>query len=398
MQTNHKILFQQVVRFIAKKCKNLNRKAILLSLFMIVFSYCLSNFERPLFVETKLLQVVSLAKNFITGGIDTSENPDSIIFIDVSYDRDLIAIKENGIIKGNVDVTDKSKLERFLRFIMDSNYKAVVLDIDFSNKFFTKKDLVIADLINKMDNIYIAKGENITTSKISNKAYWVDHYVNALDNSFTKVALERNDTLSLPMKMYQDNSKVKLSNKWGLFYFADGCLARRCIYPKMYIGSDITSYSLGQELLNDSIYTPQEVQTLVRNKLIFIGSVEGELDNYNTYNGEYPGNIINANIYLSLWNKAYKYPLWLIMVQFVLFYICGVHMFQGSNANVKRPNTVSSLLRISSFVWFYYTAILAIVCIVIYLLFGEAYDILFSSAVLSIIHGVVKFFNHNQHE
>ena len=176
---------------------------------MIVFSYCLSNFERPLFVETTLLQVVSLAKNFISGGLDSSEHPDSIIFVDVSYDRDLITLEENGEIKGKVDVTDKSKLERFLRVIESSKYKAIVLDIDFSNKYLTESDSAIADLINKMDNIYIAKGENITISKISNKAYWVDHYVNALDNSFAKVSLERNDTLSLPMKMYQDNSKVK---------------------------------------------------------------------------------------------------------------------------------------------------------------------------------------------
>ena len=394
MRISPKVLLRRVVTFIAKKCKSFNRKAILLSLFMIVFSYCLSNFERPLFVETTLLQVVSLAKNFISGGLDSSEHPDSIIFVDVSYDRDLITLEENGEIKGKVDVTDKSKLERFLRVIESSKYKAIVLDIDFSNKYLTESDLAIGDLINKMDNIYIAKGENITISKISNKAYWVDHYVNALDNSFAKVSLERNDTLSLPMKMYQDNSKVKFTNLWGLFYFANGCLARRCIYPKMYIGPDVTPYYLGQDLLNDSKYTPEEVRTLVKNKFVFVGAVEGELDNYNTYNGEYPGNIINANIYLSLWNKAYKYPLWLIMMQFFLFYICGLHVFQGSNDNAIRPNTVFSIIRVSSFIWLHYTAILAIVCMVIYLLFGEAYDILYSSTALSIIHGIVKLFNY----
>lgn len=394
---------QRLTAYLTSLKGNINRKAIVLSLFMTVLSYCFSNWEYPLFVETKLLQITSLFKNFVSGGLDTSETPDSIIFVDVSYDRELIKYIEDGNVKGEIDVTNRLKLEKFLQIIDTADYKAVILDVDFSKKYNTGKETSIADLLDQMDSIYIAKSDDILNPKLLKKAYWVDHYVNALDNSFSKVALTRNDTLSLPMKLFLDKSHMNFSNIWGILYFVDGGLARRCIYPDLYIGSkNVITYSLGQELLNESNdslgYTPQDVRTLVKNKIVIIGSVKGELDNYNTYSGEYPGTIINANIYLSLWNGAYNYPVWLIVLQLLLYYLCGTQIFKSSKDSDQGYNSFTWMIKVSSFVWLHYTGILTLVCLLIYLLFGEAFDIIYSSTVLSIIHGFVKLLKYIRYE
>lgn len=387
--------------FISYAFVSFSWKACLIAIFMTMLSYFFSNFEYPIFVETKFLQIASLINHSIKGGVEATESPDSIIFVDVSYDRELITIKENGLVKGEIDVTNRSKLEQLLKLLKCSDYKAVVLDIDFSSKYETGRETAIADLASQMDSIYIAKSDDITNAKILNKTYWVDHYVNALDNSFTKVALTRNDTLSLPMKMYLDKSHKRITNICGLVYFVDGTLSRRCVYPNMYIGSNVITYGLG-ELLNannDPLgYTPNDVKTLVKDKIVIVGSVEGDLDNYNTYCGKYPGAIINANIYLSLWNGAYKYPSWLIIIQFVLFYICGIHILTDHKDNKFENKSVTGIIGVSSFVWLYYTFILAIVCLFVYVVFDEAYDIIYSSTVLSIIRGFVELSKNIRHE
>lgn len=354
---------------------------------MVICSYLFSNLSASLTGEPNILQGIELAKDYLDiGSLETSA-PDSILFVNVSYDRELVDY-DDGINEGNIDITDRHKLIQLLEYAKGINYRYIVLDIAFADELYPKDSLSdsLFDLIQTLPRIVVAKSNDFTIDeRLNEKEGLVDYVTTVFDDTFTKIPLIEGDTTALAMHIFEDLHDVRIKSHCNLLYTCENQIVRRCIYPKMYINNRNLSFlNLGSMLLNSTIYTRDDIVKLLTGNIIVVGAISGSLDKQNTYIGNLSGAVINANIYLSLCNGAYKIPWWLWLMQLAVFYMCGLVIFQGvEEINQKKKNPILLL-------WAYYSAFLTILVALIYIATGEAYDIMFTATTLTVIHWLVK--------
>lgn len=372
--------------------KLIDRKAIILSLLTCVLSYCISNIKEPIIGETLFIQYVELFKNIFNGGEITSDENSDYVFVNVSYDRSLAEFRDPaGNLEGNIDITDRRKLCDLLSVLSISNCKHIMLDVSLDQHYKTQYDDRLNSLIRAIPNISTALKDHSEDYTPGEKEYYTNHNINAIDDSFNKVALLWGKNESLPYHVFKEVTHKQLNSIFGIFYYCDGQPARRCVYPKMYFSSEDTYYyNMGQDLLNKENYSVEDVQELVEGKIVIIGSFGGSLDKHNTYNVESYGAIINANILKSLFEESYVYPLWFIIFQFLLFYICGLFIFEGIFIASEKSRIHRLFLFLSKTIWLNYTIVIGHICVILYLFTGQAYDILITSTFLSIIHWTYK--------
>lgn len=364
-----------------------NVKALTLAFAMLVLSYFFSNFSASMTGEPDILQGVELFKDYFDLGSPETSTPDSILFVNVSYDRELIPY-DDGINEGNIDITDRRKLIKFLEIVRTTEYRYILLDVAFD------KDLLKDELIN--DSLYniLASTRDLALSnseafvideRLQPKGGLVDYCTSVFEESFTKIPIIEDNSVSLPMKMYEKLQGKHIESHFNMFYTCEGHLVRRCIYPKMYINNRNLAYlNLGGDILNESRYTNEDLNLLLKDKIIVVGAISGPLDVHNTYIGNLSGAVIFANTYISLCHGAYRIPPLLCILQFFIFYACGVVIFRDEKENAQKKKSPLVLL------WAYYSVTLTILVIVIYLFTGEAYDILFTATTLTVFHWIIR--------
>ena len=104
--------------------------AIGLSILILIFSYLLGNTSFPLPNEIELFQKINGLNAFL--GVKKGNMPDSILFINVCYDKELVDYEENGIPVGKYVITDREKLLRLLTQAKEANnYRYIFLDVIF---------------------------------------------------------------------------------------------------------------------------------------------------------------------------------------------------------------------------------------------------------------------------
>ena len=357
------------------------------SFIMLICSYVFSNFSASVTGEPDVLQAIELFKDYFDLGSPETSFPDSIVLVNVSYDRELIPYND-GVNEGNIDITDRNKLIEFLTLARNTEYRYILLDIALDKRLL--KDTPLNDslynTITTIPKLFLSKSEEfVTDERLKQKGGWVDYCTNVFEETFAKVPIVEDDTVSLAMRIYEDQQKQHIKSYFNVFFSFDGRLVRRCIYPKMYINNrNLTFLNLGSDLLNESVYTDKDLEILLKDKIIVVGAISGPLDVHNTYIGNLSGAVINTNIYLSLCNGAYNIPMWLILVQFLIFYACGIVIFRKSDVDTTNKKSPLVLL------WAYYSVFLSVLVALIYILTGEAYDILFTATLLTLIHWTIK--------
>ena len=110
--------------------------SVLTSTVIIIFTYVMGNIGYPLPGETGALKQITDYKRFL--GMQIDNVPDSILLINICYDKALVPYQENGIPVGKTVITDREKLLQFLtKAKKANNYRYIFLDIFFeegSNK------------------------------------------------------------------------------------------------------------------------------------------------------------------------------------------------------------------------------------------------------------------------
>lgn len=368
----------------------LNVKALVLASAMLVLSYLFSNFSTSMTGEPDILQAVELFKDYFDLGSPETSSPDSILFVNVSYDRELIPY-DDGLNRGNIDITDRAKLIKFLKIVKNSDCRYIILDIAYDKELLKNEPLndSLYNILSEIPNLALSKSEAfVVDERLQPKGGLVDYCTSVFEETFTKVPVIEDGEVSLPMKVFEELQSKHIEAHSNLFYTIDGKLARRCIYPKMYVNNRNLAYlNLGNDILNEggnSGYTSNDLKTLLKDKIIVVGAISGPLDVHNTYIGNLSGAVINTNTYISLCKGAYKIPIWLLAIQFLIFYACGVFIFSDDKEKEKKKNKPLVLL------WAYYSVVLTILVVLIYVLTGEAYDILFTATTLTMIHWIIK--------
>ena len=117
-----------------KKNRKTMRISVLVSIVIIIFSYMVANSAYPMAGEYTALKSIYDFKKFCGQQLDNV--PDSILFINVCYDKQLVPYEEEGMPVGSIPITDREKLLQFLNKAKEAdNYRYIFMDVLFDEEF-----------------------------------------------------------------------------------------------------------------------------------------------------------------------------------------------------------------------------------------------------------------------
>lgn len=299
----------------------LNKKSLIVSAInafvVFILCYTIDNLPYSFVGDATLGQRFDQVKQFVSS--KDEDIPSDLLLINVAYDRELVDVTDDfGFPKGNIDITNRSKLLELLTRLNNSHYKYIVLDVSFSNEHKTEQDSALFNLIHKMKRIVVAKSEKIETadSILLDKARYSDYSTHISESNFVKYEYIRNGEPTLPYQIYLDLGGDEIHSFAGLYFFK-GRLANKSIvlrYPiKIWnkyvlnssskIMAEPQYYNLGSDILDTDIDT----SSLTKDKIVVIGDFS-ENDIHDTYIGKIAGPIINLNAFYALTNDNLSIP------------------------------------------------------------------------------------------
>ncbi len=310
--------------------------SILLSFFILIFSYLLGNTSFPLPDEIGLFQKINGWNSF--WGIPKGNIPDSLLFVNVCYDKELVDYEENGMPVGKFVITDRQKLLDLLTKAKEANnYRYIFLDVIFEEGIETPVDSALFHTIASMDRIVIPVHENVELhdSILYPKAANADYTIAWEETNFARYQFLHRVGESVPLKMYTDKLKLEgtgIHKHWGgLWYTDDGRLCRNGITLLMKVRMtgrlmdtegqvrERNYIHLGADLLDmDSIISVKEQ---IDDKIIIVGDFKNDV--HDTYIGPQPGSAICINAYIALMNGDHLISYWAIFLLFCLYFVIG---------------------------------------------------------------------------
>lgn len=371
---------------------------------VLILSYVIDNSPYSFVGGATLGQRIEQIKAYL--GVSADVVPEDVVVVNISYDRALVTVlDEFGFPKGNIDITDRSKLLRFLQKAKRSNYKYLMLDVTFVKGHKTDVDSILFNEISKMNNIVVAKSENFVLADdiLSPKARYSDYSTHIAETNFVKYDYFRNGELTFPAKVYYDLSSKRL-HKFGPFYFFNGRLARKSVVLKLpiklwneyaaYEMPDSKSfrfryYNLGSDILESGM----DVAKLIENKIVVIGDV-CENDMHDTYLGKIAGPIINLNAFYALVNDDLSIPYLEIVGLFVIYFAISFILIKRFSVinfipflKKHKSKTFRFLLSFVSL-----SLLFTVVGLSGYLLFGVEINILVPSLYFTIFGYAVNYY------
>lgn len=366
-------------------------EAILYSVILMLICYFVDNSGYSILGDATVGQHIEQLRLMLGKKSDTL--PDDVYLINVAYDRQLIPLKDTlEMTKGNIDITDRQRLVDLLTEMKSADYKYVILDVLFDEKWHTPADSTLYALISSMDNIVVAKtatakiADEIPTSKLR----FSDYSKLILESNFVKYEYIRMGEPTLPYQMYVDLYGNQIS-RHGWFYFFNGLPAYKSVVLRhpvklwddkrqdssIAFGLEARYHNLGSDILDAGIDIPE----VVKDKIVVIGDFCEE-DMHETYLGQIAGPVIIINAYLALIHDDLSIPVWLIVFLF-LFYtaisyciICRYSLRQ-SIPFLNKIKSKSTLLIIS---FCSLSTLMTVVAGLLYIIFHIDIDIFIPSA------------------
>lgn len=328
--------------------------SVLTSTVIIIFTYVMGNIGYPLPGETGALKQITDYKRFL--GMQIDNVPDSILLINICYDKALVPYQENGIPVGKTVITDREKLLQFLtKAKKANNYRYIFLDIFFEEGMNTAYDSALFHTIASMDRIIIPKHDeaNLCDSILNPKAANADYATTWQVLTFSRYQYLHNNEASVALRMYQDRFGTDIKRHWGgLWYTDNGRLCQNSstlLLPVRVTGSLLDDEGqvrernyihLSTDLLDLDRVIPISEQ--IDDKLIVIGDFKNDI--HTTFLGAQPGSSILLNGYLSLSQGAHLVN-WLFMsLLFVIYIVIGLFYLSGHSFSSLVMNPWISIL------------------------------------------------------
>ena len=176
------------------------------SLVIIVFTYLFGNTRHSLPGDNAALTEIYYAGKFLGNKIENV--PDSLLLVNVCYDKQLVGFEEEGMPVGDVVITDREKLLRFLTIAKEAdNYRYIYLDINFEEGYDSPSDSALFETIKSMDRIVIPNhsGIRMKDSTLFAKSANADYSITWKVRVFSRFQYLRNDTVvTVPLKIYSE--------------------------------------------------------------------------------------------------------------------------------------------------------------------------------------------------
>lgn len=262
-------------------------------------------------------------------GLSQDDIPEEVVFINIAYDRELVPVNdEYGLTKGNIDITNRENLARFLSEA--NGYRHIMLDVLLSKEFQSESDsLLIATLLSKKD-ISIAQSENteLLDSALLQIAGYTDYSTDILETNFVKYEFSKNGEPTMPLRAYRELTSDLGFRSLGPFHFHNGRLSWKSLtlrFPtklwKDSRSSKDNSMLAEKVILNlgsDILDTGLDIKELVKDKIVIIGDFT-EDDIHDTYIGKIAGPVINLNALEALFRNELEIPWTLVLFLFLTY-------------------------------------------------------------------------------
>ena len=349
-----KIPFWNTIKTWIRQHRSLVFLSVLTSTIIIIFTYVMGNSGYPLPGETGALKQITDYKKFL--GMQIGNVPDSILFINVCYDKALVPYEENEVPVGNTIITDREKLLLFLTKAKEANnYRYIFMDVFFEEGMETEYDSALFNTIISMDRIVIPKhkGVNMCDSILYQKASNADYATTWQALTFSRYQYIHDEDESVALKIYQDRFGSDIKKHWGgLWYTDNGRLCQNSatlLLPIRIMGSLLDEE--GQVRERNYIYLSADLLDLdevmpvseqIDDKLIVIGDFKSDV--HSTFLGPQPGSSILFNGYIALSQGAHLVN-WLYMgILFVIYIIIGLFYLSGHSFSSMCANPWLSIV------------------------------------------------------
>lgn len=331
--------------------------------------------------EKMKLQVCEWAKQSIRKQDTGSDMFDSVMMVNVHYDKVFALEKVDNNPRGYESVTDHRKLLTFLRKLKEyDNYKYIMLDLYIEKNIAQECDSELISLIESMDRIVVPiplGGAEKLDKRLVSHAAMAKYGSTLWESDFVKYPYYSDGVKSIPLKMYEEVTGRTISDYKLLAW--DRGIARKNVLLTYEFREHVFPYHLGKGILGGSLAGIQSEGILnkpqkFKDKYILIGDFNE--DSHDTFLGKMSGTAINFNAFISLLHGKHRPGLPMILVLYVIF--TGLVYL-----------TLTCSKAVSGGFWSYGTWLL-IFCIAVYLLFNEVYEILVLSVVYSVFNWFIK--------
>ena len=331
--------------------------------------------------EKMKLQVCEWAKQSLRKQDTGSDMFDSVMMVNVHYDKVFALEKVDDTPRGYESVTDHRKLLTFLRKLKEyDNYKYIMLDLYIEKNIAQECDSELISLIESMERIVVPiplGGLEKIDKRLVSHAAMAKYGSTLWESDFVKYPYFSDDVKSIPLKMYEEVTGRTISDYKLLAW--DRGIARKNVLLTYEFREHLFPYHLGKGILGGSLAGIQSEGILnkpqkFKDKYILIGDFNE--DSHDTFLGKMSGTAINFNAFISLLHGKHRPGLPMILVLYVIF--TGLVYLTLKCSKV-----------VSGGFWSYGTWLL-IFCITVYLLFNEVYEILVLSVVYSVFNWFIK--------
>ena len=300
------------------------------SLVIIVGTYLFGNTRHSLPGDNAALTEIYYAKRFLGRTVDNV--PDSMLLINVCYDKALVEYEEDGMPVGNMVITDREKLLKLLTIAKAANnYRYIFMDVNFEEGINSPSDSAL-----------FANADYSITWKV--RAFSHFQY------------LRYDSVITVPLKIYSERigaDGCAIKPHWGGLWYTDNgrlCHNGVTLLMRMVVNGRLIeedgqsreySYSyLGSDLLDIDEVFP--VKDQLEDKIVVIGDFL--TDRHTTYLGSQPGSVVCMNAYLALMAGDHLINGWLVILLFLVYMIVGTFYLRGNSFSSLFQNPWLSVL------------------------------------------------------
>lgn len=377
MKLNIKQLYQKCSTFFQNR-----KKAIVVSFMNAILltfgTYLMNNCSIFTGENLKLYAGLEYAfpnKNFVN---------DSILFINIAYDKQIAKKTIDGIKVGNTDVTDREELIRLLRNLkdlpQDSSYRYIFLDVRFEAGDETIYDTELFETIANTPKLVIANHEDIklASDSLKGKAAYSDYYATITATNFVRFKFLREQGESMPLRAYHELFKDSIT-RHGLFYFCNKGLCQNTLVinsPIKRIDNNWVTIDSQTDMKRplyfnlNKVNNKSDLAVLANKKYVVIGNMID--DKHDTYFGKIPGSLIVFSAFWALKNGYHIINPWMEVFFFILFFCISLSLFSQSPIIERIPFVKKSKSKFLHFIisFLSYTSVLLVTKIILYLLFS----------------------------
>lgn len=377
------------------------RKIVSVSILNVMFltfcSYVWNNL--PLYTGEDITQLSHIQWFWeVVGGRTVDEELDSALFINVSYDKQLVEHRDaDGESLGKTDVTDRTKLLELLRMAEEAdNYKYLILDVRFEKGNYQSGDDAVFSQLKGMKRVVVATHRDITTPEKfpSSKSALADYYSTITATNFERYEYVGSGKPSVPLFAYKEMTGKDMEET-GCFVTSDGKLCQKSLFlkfpsvhfDKVMANGDQRYYELGRDMLGD---LQEDFAEMADGKVIVVGNFVEDM--HDTYIGMKPGPYILYKALRALERGDYLVNWWHQLMWGLIYFLISCAIFARTPILSRIPFIRNSKSRMLHFCLTFVGCGMLITVVNILMFFnGHVHSILFPSLYFSLLKYIITY-------